>query len=229
MVMVNGLVANFTFEAWRVVGRLEGGQTQAEVAQTMGVSQIVISRIWNRFLETGSAGRRRGQGYRRATTPNEDRLYARQPIVCVRLTSSHRRDRREWATKHVNWRRNESSNVLFSDESRFSVHPDNRCSFIWRDRGSRNNPAFVHKSVRFGGGGVLVYGGISIDGRTDLYIIRDGPLTTCRCRDEILRPTVVTYAAAIGDDFILMDDNSRPHRANLVEDFLFEKGIVRME
>ncbi|GFX46180.1 uncharacterized protein TNCV_2298291 [Trichonephila clavipes] len=60
-------------EAWRVVGRLEGGQTQAEVAQSIGVSQSVISRIWNRFLETGSAGRRPGQGRRWATTPNEDR------------------------------------------------------------------------------------------------------------------------------------------------------------
>ncbi|GFS54206.1 gypsy retrotransposon integrase-like protein 1 [Trichonephila clavipes] len=36
-------------QAWRVVGRLEGGQTQAEVAQAIGVSQSVISRIWNRF------------------------------------------------------------------------------------------------------------------------------------------------------------------------------------
>ncbi|GFT38327.1 hypothetical protein TNCV_2638881 [Trichonephila clavipes] len=36
-------------EAWRVVGRLEGGQTQAEVAQDIGVSQSVISKIWNRF------------------------------------------------------------------------------------------------------------------------------------------------------------------------------------
>ncbi|GFU66741.1 transposable element Tcb2 transposase [Trichonephila clavipes] len=113
--------------------------------------------------------------------------------------------------------------------SRFSVHPDNRRIFIWRDRGSRINPAFVHESVRFGGGGVVLYGGISIDGRIDLYIIRDGPLTARRYRDEILRPIVVLYAAAIGDDFILMDDNCRPHRANLVEDFLFEKGIVRME
>ncbi|GFX27334.1 transposable element Tcb2 transposase [Trichonephila clavipes] len=180
-------------EAWRVVGRLEGGQTQAEVAQAIGVSQSVISRIWNRFLESGSAGRRPGQGRRRATTPNEDRylvltarrhrnmnatlfqqhirsatrttvstqtvrdqvhgvgLYARRPTVCVRLTSRHRRDRREWVKEHVNWRRNEWSNVLFSDESRFSVHPDNRRIFIWRDRGSRNNPAFVHESVRFGG------------------------------------------------------------------------------
>ncbi|GFV11644.1 transposable element Tcb2 transposase [Trichonephila clavipes] len=125
-------------------------------------------------------------------------LYARRPMVCVRLTSRHLRDRRERI-------------------------------FIWRDRGSRNNPVFVHESVRFGGGGVLEYSGISIDGHTDLYIIRDGPLTARRYRDEILRPTVVPYAAAIGDDFILMDDNCRPHRANLVEDFLFEEGIVRME
>ncbi|GFX52035.1 transposable element Tcb2 transposase [Trichonephila clavipes] len=235
-----------------------------------GLRSPLHGRIWNRFLETGSTGRRPGQGRRRATTANEDRylvltarrhrnmnatlqqhlhlatdttvsthtvrnrlhgvgLYARQPMVCVRLTSMHRRVRREWATEHVNWRRNEWSNVLFSDESHFYVHPDNRRIFIWRDRGSRNNPAFVHESVRFGGGGLLVYGGICIDGRTYLYIIRDGPLTARRFRDEILRPIAVPYAAAIGDDFILMDDNCRPHRANLVEDFLFEEGIVRME
>ncbi|GFT09523.1 hypothetical protein TNCV_5063471 [Trichonephila clavipes] len=60
-------------ETWRVFGRLEGGQTQAEVAQAIGVFQSVIFRIWNRFLETGSAGRRPGHGRRRATTPNEDR------------------------------------------------------------------------------------------------------------------------------------------------------------
>ncbi|GFX18919.1 hypothetical protein TNCV_322241 [Trichonephila clavipes] len=44
-------------EAWRVVGMLEGGQSQAKVAQAIGVSQSVIFRIWNHFLETGSAGR----------------------------------------------------------------------------------------------------------------------------------------------------------------------------
>ncbi|GFV54632.1 transposable element Tcb2 transposase [Trichonephila clavipes] len=193
---------------------------------------LTYSEAW-RVVGSGSAGRRPGQGRRRATTPNENRylvltarrhrnmndtllhhhlrsatgttvstqtvrnrlhgagLYARQPMVCVRLTSRHRHDRRERATEHVNWRRNEWSNVLFSDESRFSVHPDNSRIFIWRDRGSRNNPAFVHESIRLVGGGVLVYGGISIDGRTDLYIIRDGLLTTRRYRDEILRAIVV--------------------------------------
>ncbi|GFW10698.1 transposable element Tcb2 transposase [Trichonephila clavipes] len=51
-------------------------------------------------------------------------------------------------------------------------------------------------------------------------------LTARRYRDEILRPIVVPYAAAIGDSFILMDDNCSPHRANMEEDFFFEEGIV---
>ncbi|GFX26405.1 transposable element Tcb2 transposase [Trichonephila clavipes] len=45
------------------------------------------------------------------------------------------------------------------------------------------------------------------------------------CRDEIHRPIVVPYAAAIGDDLILMDENCRPPRAILVEDFFLEEGI----
>ncbi|GFT98051.1 transposable element Tcb2 transposase [Trichonephila clavipes] len=48
----------------------------------------VVGRIWNRFLKTGSAGRRPGQGHRRATTPNEDRY----------LVLTARRDRNMNAT-----------------------------------------------------------------------------------------------------------------------------------
>ncbi|GFX97872.1 transposable element Tcb2 transposase [Trichonephila clavipes] len=76
---------------------------------------------------------------------------------------------------------------------------------------------------------MLMYVGISIAWRTDLYIIRDGPLTARRYRDGILRPIVVSYAAAIGDDFLLMDDNSRPHRVYLAEVSFFVEGIVRIE
>ncbi|GFW39013.1 transposable element Tc1 transposase [Trichonephila clavipes] len=174
--------------------------------------------IWNRFLETGSAGRRPGQGRRRATTPNKDRYL-------VLTARRHRNMNAILLQQHLR----SATGTTVSTPDCPKPAPWCRRIFIWRDRGSRNNPAFVHESVRFGGGGMLVYGGISIDGRTDLYIIRDGPLTARRYRDEILRPIVVPYATAIGDDFILMDDNCRPHRANLVEDFLFEEGIVRME
>ena len=58
-------------EGWRVVGRLEGDQTQAELSTAIGLAQSVISRIWKRFLETRNAGQRSGQGLRRATMPNK--------------------------------------------------------------------------------------------------------------------------------------------------------------
>ncbi|GFV36974.1 transposable element Tcb2 transposase [Trichonephila clavipes] len=143
-------------------------------------------------------------------------LYARPPMVCVRLTSRHRRDLREWATEHVNSRRNEWSNVLFLTSSVFLFI---QIIGVFSSRGTVAVGIILRSCTKVSDlalGGVLVYGGISIDGRTDLYIIRDGPLTARRYREEILRPIVVPYAAAIGDDFILMDDNCRPHRANLV-------------
>ncbi|GFT72182.1 transposable element Tcb2 transposase [Trichonephila clavipes] len=194
-------------EAWRIVGRLDGGQTQAEVAQAIGVSQSVISRIWKRFLEIESAGRRPGQGRRRATTPNED---------CY-LVLTARRHRNMNATLLQQHLRSATGTTVSTQTVRNRLHGV-------RLYARRPLCQICEYGVR-----VLVYGGISIDGRTDLYIIRDGPLTARRYRDEILRPIVVPYAAAIRDDFILMDDNSRPHRANLVEDSLFEEGIVRME
>ncbi|GFW14160.1 transposable element Tcb2 transposase [Trichonephila clavipes] len=39
----------------------------------LGKVDSSLLQIWNRFLETGSAGRKPGQGRRRAATPNEDR------------------------------------------------------------------------------------------------------------------------------------------------------------
>ena len=45
---------------------------------------------------------------------------------------------------------------------------------------------------------------------------------------NILRPHVAPHAAAIGDGFILMDDNARPHRGRVVNDFLAGEVIERM-
>ncbi|GFV72458.1 transposable element Tcb2 transposase [Trichonephila clavipes] len=75
----------------------------------------------------------------------------------------------------------------------------------------------------------MVWGGISIGGRTDLHSIRNGTLTGRRYADEILRPHVIPYAGAIGDSFVFGDDNARPHRARLVENMLEAETIHCME
>ena len=50
-----------------------------------------------------------------------------------------------------------------------------------------------------------------------------------RYRDYILRPVVLPYAGAVGQNFLLMDDNARPHRARIIDTFLDNEGIDRME
>ena len=80
----------------------------------------------------------------------------------------------------------------------------------------------------FGGGGVMVWGGISAEGRTELVIIRGG-LTGQRYVNEILQPEVRPYHAAIGQDFILMDDNAPPPRAAVTDAYLEGEGIERMD
>ncbi|GFT71328.1 transposable element Tcb2 transposase [Trichonephila clavipes] len=157
------------------------------------------------FLETESADRRPGQGGRWALMPNEDRY----------LVLTARRHRNMNATL-LQYLRSATGTTVSTKTVRNKFHGVGLYArrplayFHLEGPDSRNNPAFVYESARFGGGGVLVYGGISIDGCKDPYIIRDGPLTALRYRDDILRHIVVPYAAAIGDDFILTDNNSRP-------------------
>ena len=67
-----------------------------------------------------------------------------------------------------------------------------------------------------------------MDGHTDLYIVPGDTVTAQICRDDILDPIVRPYAGAVGDSFILQDDNARPHRARLMEDYFREATIVHM-
>ncbi|GFT03618.1 HTH_Tnp_Tc3_2 domain-containing protein [Trichonephila clavipes] len=75
--------------AWRVIGRLESGQTQRSVADAVGVARSVVARLWNRFQETGNVRRRPGAGRLRDTTSTDDRY--------IQLTA--RRNRSENATQ----------------------------------------------------------------------------------------------------------------------------------
>ena len=48
-------------------------------------------------------------------------------------------------------------------------------------------------------------------------------------RNEILDNYFRPYAGTIGRHFVIMDDNARLHRARVVEDYLQQETIVRMD
>ncbi|GFX36702.1 transposable element Tcb2 transposase [Trichonephila clavipes] len=70
-------------------------------------------------------------------------------MVCIPLTPRHRAARRGWAAEHRDWEQHDWSQVLFTDESRFSLECDTRRVLVWRDRGTRKNPAFVRERSQY--------------------------------------------------------------------------------
>ena len=147
-------------------------------------------------------------------------LHARKPAVRPPLTARHRNCRLQFTRHHANWGVRRIRPVLFTDESRFCLDFHDGQRLVWRQKNERFKNCW---------GSVMVWGGISYDGSTDLYVIRNGSLTGIRYRDEILAPIVRLYAGAIGDDFILMDDNATPHRAIIVNEYLQQETIEHMD
>ncbi|GFY10049.1 transposable element Tcb2 transposase [Trichonephila clavipes] len=58
---------------------------------------------------------------------------------------------------------------------------------------------------------------------------RRSPLVDYSEADEFLEPYVRLLSGACGPDFSLMDDNARPHRVLLVDEFLESEDIRRMD
>jgi transposase len=156
-------------------------------------------------------------------------LFARRPVRCVPLTPAHRRRRSLWCREHRNWRDNEWGRVLFTDESRFSLSSDSHRILIWRERGSRNHPSNIIERDRYGGGGVLVWGGIMLGSRTDLHIFDAGSVNGTRYCNEILLPYVRLFRGAMGPQFLFMDDNAPCHRTVAAEQLLESEDIERMD
>ncbi|GFV42050.1 transposable element Tcb2 transposase [Trichonephila clavipes] len=156
-------------------------------------------------------------------------LFARRPKRCVPLTPAHRRRRSLWCREHRNWRDNEWGRVLFTDESRFSLSSDSHRILIWRERGSHNHPSNIIEKDRYGGRGVLVWGGIMLGSRTDLRIYDAGSVNGTRYCNEILLPYVRLFRGAMGLQFLFMDDNAPCHRTVPAEQLLESEDIERMD
>ncbi|GFW86284.1 transposable element Tcb2 transposase [Trichonephila clavipes] len=156
-------------------------------------------------------------------------LFARRPVRCVPLMPAHRRRRSLWCREHRKWRDNEWGRVLFTDESRFSLSSDSHRILIWRERGSRNHPSNIIERDRYGGRGILVWGGIMLGSRTDLHIFDAGSVNGTRYCNEILLPYVRLFRGAMGLQFLFMDDNAPCHHTVAAKQLLESEDIERMD
>ncbi|GFW94170.1 transposable element Tcb1 transposase [Trichonephila clavipes] len=230
----------------RIIGRLECERIQLEVSEEYGIAQSVISRIWQRFQDDVTAKRNRrntasdlSRQLSSATGTTVSRqimyrrlghigLYARRPVICVPLTATHCRLRLTWRREHALWTPQQWSCVMFLDESRFRLQSDSHRTLIWRALGIRYHQENTTERHRYGGAGWLVWGGIILCSRTDLHV-QSVTMTGHIYRDVILEQHVRLFRGAMGAEFLFMDDNARPHHANIVDECLQSEDITRMD
>jgi hypothetical protein len=89
----------------------------------------------------------------------------------MELKRRHRIARLQWVRARLRWRRNTWQSILFSDESKFNLKFSDGRVRIYRRRRERFADGCVKETDRFGGGGVMVWGGISHFGKTNLQIV----------------------------------------------------------
>ncbi|GFS97754.1 DDE_3 domain-containing protein [Trichonephila clavipes] len=63
----------------------------------------------------------------------------------------------------------------------------------------------------------------------DVRVFERGSVTSVKYRDEVLEPYTHLFRGACDPEFILMDNNVRPHRAILINEFLKSEDIRRMD
>ena len=125
---------------------------------------ISLTHLRHRFQTATSSARQYGISKLTLIRPlrqTRQPIRPRSPYVGQVLTARHRAARLQWAQRHFRWGgRQLWARVLFSDESRFNLsHHDGRIR-VFRRRGERFADNCLIERDRFGGGSVMVWGGI---------------------------------------------------------------------
>jgi hypothetical protein len=134
----------------------------------------------------------------------EVNLIARKPATGPILTALHERNRLSFFLNHQLW------------NERFQISNNDCRVLVLRRPGERYVQCNIRRVDKFGGRSLMVWGGISFNGRTQLVVVRNGSMTAARYRDDIIVPHVQPYAENVGPNFIFMNDNTRQHIAHIV-------------
>ena len=136
---------------------------------------------------------------------------SRRMVEVPRLTVRAKLVRRHWAQKHINRPLGQWQHVIFCDESRFVLFRiDNRIR-VRRLVGEAMNKDCAHDNVAHGGDSVHVWGGISHMGKTSLCVLDQMSLEPFIA--ELLEEHLVPHGRAWHrNNWLLADDNARPHR-----------------
>ena len=203
-----------------------------EVTSQRQDRNIVLSHLWNRFRtavktaqETVGINNRRISASTVRGRLRERDIRSRNAYRGNVLTPIRRQNHYDWCRQHRRWTQRQWQSVMFTDESRFCINMNDGRAKVCRRQCERYTDCCVRECSRWGGGSVIVRGGISWRYRTPLVLI-EGNLTSKRYIDELFEPVVVPFLQNHADVTLYQQDNTRPHSARFTTDFL-DKSMCR--
>ena len=160
-----------------------------------------------------------------------NRMPWKKPLVC----SKNKKKRLEFANMYVIWTYENWAKVFFSDESKFNLFENDAKNNVKRRIGERLSAKCTKKTVKFGGGSVMVFGMFSSQGTTPLvrfYI--SARLHEFRVNAQIYKNIVQDHVVPIiqnsgFDRATFMQDNAPCHKAKVVMSYLSEQDFEIMD
>ena len=156
-------------------------------------------------------------------------LFGRVARKQPKLTAAQRQRRLRFARDHEDWSWIDWSSVLFTDESRFTLYHNDGRVFVRRRTGESLLDACVVPTVKFGGGGVTVWGAMSYRGVGFLKTLH-GNLNQHGYIDilgEYMVPSA--HLLGYGDHYWFQDDNAPCHRARTVVEWKQKHDIMSLQ
>ena len=153
------------------------------------------------------------------------RAAAHKPLI----TKSNRAARLTWCKERRQWTVEQWKQVLWSDESRFTLYRSDGRVWVWRLPGERLLPECIVPTVKFGGGGVMVWGYLSWCGTGPLVAIpgRLNAETYSTILDDHVLPTLWQFYGV--DPCYFQDDNATCHVARSTLAWYGDNGVNRLD
>jgi transposase len=146
---------------------------------------------------------------------HERHLRQYRPCRVPLLSKKLKRARLDWAMRRCHWRV-QWQRIVWTDESRFLLYPENGRRLVWRLPRERLDDRFVVQVTQAGGGSVHVWGAIWTGGRSELVLLQ-GAVNALKYCDVLHGFFATTELPA---HFVFQHDNAPVHRSWVTQQML---------
>lgn len=199
----------------RATTRREDSLIVREIQRKPGTSSREIKEQLNLNVSTKTIRRRL----------HEKNFTSRVSIRKPMISPKNKKKRLDFAKKYVDKPISFWKTVIWSDESKFELAGPKKRRKIWRKPGEALLDKHITKTVKFGGGSIMIWGCFSWHSIGNLHKV-DG-IMNARQYISILDQNLAESANKmnIGDQYIFMQDNDPKHTARITKQFFEQRAI----